>query len=297
MDDLDARPRTIEGYRYRLERHLLPRFARRKLTDISTDDVARLVVEMKRAGYAGWTTNSVLTTLSSMMRKAERRGLIGSNPVRGLERDERPAVEQAEKRILDEAELGKLLAGTGGYRPLIALLAFSGLRLGEALGLTWSDIAFPEGFIRVRAQLSRQRERVESKTAGSRREVVLVPQLALTLREHRMASRYKGETDFVFPAPDGRGRLHSVAARGIERAVTNAGLEGVTPHTFRHGFASMLIVGLKLDPVNVARQLGHADPSITLRVYSHLFERARAADEMRQKLGDGFGHLLASRPS
>jgi hypothetical protein len=59
----------------------------------------------------------------------------------------------------------------------------------------------------------------------------------------------------------------------------------------------MLIVGLKLDPVNVARQLGHSDPSITLSTYSHLFERARAADEMRQKLGDGFGHLLAARPS
>jgi hypothetical protein len=135
------------------------------------------------------------------------------------------------------------------------------------------------------------------KTAGSRREVVLVPQLAKVLREHRMASRYKAPTDFVFPAPDGRGLLHSVAARGVERAVAKAGLEDVTPHTFRHGFASMLIVGLKLDPVNVARQLGHSDPSITLSTYSHLFERARHADEMRQALGDGFGHLLSARSS
>lgn len=199
--------------------------------------------------------------------------------------------------ILDEAELGKLLAGKGTYRVLIALLAFSGLRLGEALGLVWDDFAFDDGFIRVRVQLSRKRERVIEKTTGSRREVVLVPQLARILREHRMASRYKAPTDFVFPAPDGRGLLHSVAARGVARAVAAAGLEDATPHTFRHGFASMLIVGLKLDPVNVARQLGHADPSITLSTYAHLFERARAADEMRQKLGDGFGHLLARRPS
>jgi integrase len=88
-----------------------------------------------------------------------------------------------------------------------------------------------------------------------------------------------------------------VAARGVERAVAKAGLEGVTPHTLRRGFASMLIVGLKLDPVNVAGQLGHSDPSITLKTYSHLFARARHADEMRQKLGDGLGHLLAAESS
>lgn len=156
----------------------------------------------------------------------------------------------------------------------------------------WDDIDFKGGFVRVRAQLSRKRERVVEKTAGSRREVVLVPQLARILREHKMRSGYSKPSDFVFPAPDGRGLLHSVAARGVERAVTKAGLEDVTPHTFRHTFASMLIVGLKLDPVNVARQLGHSDPAITLSTYSHLFERARFADEMRQKLGDGFGHLL-----
>jgi integrase len=170
---------------------------------------------------------------------------------------------------------------------LVALFAFSGTRIGEALGLVWDDVDFESGFIRVRAQLSRKRERVIEKTAGSRREVVLVPQLAKVLREHRMASRFKAPTDFVFPAPDGRGLLHSVAARGIERAVTKAGLDDVTPHTFRHTFASMLIVGLKLDPVNVAGQLGHSDPAITLSTYSHLFERPprrRDAREARRRL-------------
>jgi integrase len=51
---------------------------------------------------------------------------------------------------------------------------------------------------------------------------------------------------------------------------------------------------LKLDPVNVARQLGHADPAITLRTYSHEFAKARHADEMRNAMAAGFGRLLAS---
>ena len=68
----------------------------------------------------------------------------------------------------------------------------------------------------------------------------------------------------------------------------------ISAHAFRHTFASLLIVGLKLDPVNVAAQLGHSNPNVTVGTYSHLFDKARAADSMRTALGDGFGHLLAA---
>jgi integrase len=61
-----------------------------------------------------------------------------------------------------------------------------------------------------------------------------------------------------------------------------------------HTFASALIVGLKLDPVNVAKQLGHVDPAITLRTYSHEFARARHTDERRDAMEAGFGRLLVS---
>jgi integrase len=114
-------------------------------------------------------------------------------------------------------------------------------------------------------------------------------------QRERGSERFKAPTDFVFPAPDGRGREHSSAANGIGRALERAGLAdaGISAHAFRHTFASMLIVGLKLDPARVAAQLGHGNPSITLGIYTHLFEQARHADELRAQLGEGFGHLLA----
>jgi integrase len=62
----------------------------------------------------------------------------------------------------------------------------------------------------------------------------------------------------------------------------------------RHTFVSLLIVGLKLDPVNDAPQLGHSNPNVTVGTYSHLFDKARAAESMRSALGDGFEHLLAA---
>jgi integrase len=205
----------------------------------------------------------------------------------------RPTIGSDKKRALDEDEIGKLLAAAGNFRALVAVGIFAGLRLGESLGLTWADVDFEDGFIRVRAQLGRDRQRVEVKSDAGARDVVLMPQLARVLREHRLVSPFSQDGDFVFPAPDGRGRDHRSASRGVERAVERAKLSDVSSHTFRHTFASLLIVGLRLDPVRVARQLGHASATTTLNTYAHLFENARHADELRASMEDGFGHLLA----
>jgi hypothetical protein len=51
---------------------------------------------------------------------------------------------------------------------------------------------------------------------------------------------------------------------------------------------------LKLDPVGVASQLGHLNPATTLKVYAHLFDQARHAEETRDRLSAGFGHLLSA---
>ena len=56
--------------------------------------------------------------------------------------------------------------------------------------------------------------------------------------------------------------------------------------------SEILIVGLNYDPVSVSRQLGHKKPSFTQDVYAHLFDKARHADELRDRLERGFGHLL-----
>jgi integrase len=159
LAELNRRPRTIEAYRYALNKHLLPRFKRRKLTEIGVEDVARLVMEMEKAGYAGWTINGTLTTLSAVMRKATRTGLVSANPVSKLERGERPKLGGGEKRILSSEEIAAVLAKADGFRALVAVLVFAGLRIGEALGLTWEDIDFEGGFIRVSKQLDRKRQR------------------------------------------------------------------------------------------------------------------------------------------
>jgi integrase len=100
----------------------------------------------------------------------------------------------------------------------------------------------------------------------------------------------------------GRGRIAATA----EAAATGRG-SVASPEAERHqgerervrandrhdpSYASLLIVGAKLDPVALAAQLGHSNPATTLRLYAHLFDKARHADEVRDKLEAGFGRLL-----
>jgi integrase len=311
MAGLTTRPRTVEKHRYTLNRHLLPRFRTRRLGEISTDDAAQLVADMakgiyfepvngrtvrkkRETPYAGTTIAAVVATLGMIMGKAKRRRLIPSNPVADLERSERPRVAASERRVLTENEISTLLAAAGDtFRPLIAVLIFSGLRLGEALGLQWQDVGFDSGFIHVRRQLGRDRQTADIKTATGRRDVVLMPELGKVLRKHKVAQIHCGDADFVFPAPNGRGRDHRSVSRGIERAVERAELgDGISAHNMRHTFASMLIVGLRYDPVRVSKQLGHTNAGFTAATYAHLFEQARHADELRDRMSEGFGRLL-----
>jgi integrase len=120
---------------------------------------------------------------------------------------------------------------------------------------------------------------------------------ASKLKAHRLASPYSQDEHFVFPAPDGRGRDHRSVGRGIERAVEWARLgAGISAHSSRHTDASQLIVGLGLDPVRVAKQLGHRNAGFTAATYAHMFEQARHADELRSS-GSGRRRNWAKPPA
>lgn len=120
-------------------------------------------------------------------------------------------------------------------------------------------------------------------------KVVLTPPLAAVLRGHRkrtLARGLSGPDRFVFSTRNGTALSHRNAARALTDACDAAGLDRIGFHTLRHGFASTLIVDLGLDPVQVSRQLGHAAPSITLDVYAHLFDRARHAANIRERMAE-----------
>ena len=203
-------------------------------------------------------------------------------------------------RVLQRNEIGTLLdAADTTHRPLLATAIFTGLRLGELLGLTWADIDFSAGLISVRRQLDRDGERVKPKTPQAIREVVLMPALARIVREHQLQSQFEDDDDPVFASAVGTPmHYRNVSRRGLDGAVKRAGLNGGSRpslrfHDLRHTFASLLIAE-GTNVVFVSGQLGHASPDITLKVYAHLFDRAAHAERARSALEDGYGKLLES---
>ena len=81
----------------------------------------------------------------------------------------------------------------------------------------------------------------------------------------------------------------NIERRGLRRAAEQAELNGqgrqpLRLHDLRHTFASHLIIDLRLDVAQVSRILGHARPSITLDTYTHLFDRAAHAADIRERM-------------
>jgi integrase len=155
LETLTVRSTTIALYTSHFNKHLVPAFGTRKLAEITPDHVAAWLAKQKRDGASPYTIRGRLTPLSLILRRAERAGLIGTSPVRKLEASERPASSNGERRSLDSAEIAKLLGAAGKHKVLVAVGAFGGLRISEALGLTWEDVDFDEGVLRVRKQLGR----------------------------------------------------------------------------------------------------------------------------------------------
>src|SRR5262245_59180110 len=101
-----------------------------------------------------------------------------------------------------------------------------------------------------------------------------------------MGSRYSRPEDYVFCSADGSPLAYRSLSERFQATVKRAGLNGegrpnLRWHDLRHTAASILI-GEGLNVVYVSRQLGHADPAITLRVYAHLFDRERHAEQARR---------------
>jgi integrase len=157
---------------------------------------------------------------------------------------------------------------------LFLLLARTGLRIGEALALQWSDIDFNGRFIKVERGISRGK--VEPPKSGKARLVDMSAQLAKTLRVHQLQSKKKGLSlgmgglpEYVFTNEKG-GFLNkdNWRRRVFLKALKKGELREIRIHDLRHTYATLRIS--KGDNIqDVSNQLGHHSVKLTLDVYNH----------------------------
>lgn len=167
--------------------------------------------------------------------------------------------------------------------PLYLLILGSGLRRGEALGLTWSDVDFAAGTVKVRRSLTAvggaRPELGEPKTGSSARTARVLPFAMEALRRHWESLSVVPldlSEALVFLSSTGTPIFPNNLTRDFAQLTERAGLGARHVHELRHAYAAeMLRHGVPLHVVS--RQLGHASVTITADVYGHVEPTESAA--------------------
>jgi integrase len=265
--------RTREYEQYVLDHHL-PTMKGRKVQDIASSDVAKVLRDM-RDTYSGWTCSAVYKVLKGTFGLALRRGVITRNPMDGLAPSERPKQQNAKKiAVLTADDMGRLVASatTERWKAAIGLAGFAGLRLGEIRGLRWGDIDLEGNTISISRSLLPDGTAKSPKTAAGIRTVPLLPMLRRLLVEWKLRSPWTGAEDYVICTAEGAPVQQRNLRRVLDQAKEAAGFDGTEDrlswHSLRHSFASMLATDLELPATTLARIVGHADAGFSLRVYA-----------------------------
>jgi integrase len=298
----ELRERTRIDYQWRLSNHLLPYFAKLRLSAITVEEVDRYRREKVRESKAvtaarqrqlamperdrkrlvrplsNGSINKTIRLLAVVLEQAVEYGYLDRNPAKGRKRllkEDKPT-----RSYLQPDQVAALLSAAGKIdadaregdtrrrRPLLATLTLAGLRISEALDLRWRDVNLDARRLRVAA----------AKTDAGVREVDLTPALQELLADYRSRSPYTQPGDLVFPTGAGkrdnpsnvRNRFLGSAAKLANADLRAAGREpmpDVTPHSLRRTFISLLLAA-GADVPYVMAQAGHTDPKMTLGLYA-----------------------------
>jgi integrase len=177
----DLGHRAYHNYRLQIRRHISPAFGRLKLSKLTAAHIQSLYAAKLRDGLKPSSVRYIHAVLHRALEQAVRFNLIPFNPAA---RVDPPKVRQEEITPLDTEQARKFLATAGGdrFEASYVLSLTVGLRMGEALGLRWSDIDLDTKTLRVSRQLQRVRDGgglVFSEPKNASRRTVDLPQRAV----------------------------------------------------------------------------------------------------------------------
>ena len=260
------KPAAIRAYRHALDCRILPHFAQKRLSDLSTITLQDFVDALLADGRSPSTIRNALLPLRAIYRRAHQRGEVPVNPTLNLAL---PAVRSSRDRVARADEAAGLLAALpAAERGLWATALYAGLRMGELQALDWADIDFDQNVIRVERSWDRQAGYIEPKSRAGKRRVPLTRTLRNHLLNHRL-HQGTGGTGRVFPNSRDGAFTPSVTNQRAKTAWAMAGLNRITLHECRHTYAAYMIAA-GVNPKALSTYMGHSSITITLDRYGHL---------------------------
>lgn len=251
-------------------------FGSTPVTEITPVDVRRFMADyVDRARPAKKTAVTQRQIVRNIMSYACRQGYIDTNPVQDIELPR--TLKKTPRDLPSDAEIRAAVSGWDLPFGMFALfLAYTGLRRGELLALTWEDVDLERGCIHVTKSLYYQHgtgtpQIKEPKTAKGTRTVPLLNALRIHLQPG---------TGLIFPSAHG-GYMRDKAFRANWQRFQVAAGVTCTPHQLRHAFATMLY-DANVPAKDAQDILGHAQLSTTQDIYTHIREARR--EKLRTQL-------------
>jgi integrase len=280
----DLAARTYHNYRLQLRQHIIPSIGRVKLSKLSPANVQALYAAKLRDGLKPSSVRYIHAVLHRALEQAVKWNLIPRNPARAadppkIREDEiTPLNSEQARRFLDAAAREK-------FEALYVLSLTAGLRMGEALGLRWTDIDLDAQTLRVNRQLQRmRRDGVKSGTLefsepknASRRTIDLSQRALEALSNHRkqqVVEQLKAGSNWqdnglVFATGKGTALdAQNVVNRGFKPLLRRTDLPDIRWHDLRHTCFTLLL-SRGVHPKYVQMLAGHASIQLTLDRYSH----------------------------
>lgn len=280
------RPTTWHGYEMaveRIKRHL----GKAKLQALSPLQIEKFYSTLLESGRSGGgalaakTVRNTHVVLRKALADAERLELVHRNAAGTAQA---PSVQRPEYITWSSDELKEFLSAIRSDRLYAAfvLLATTGMRRGEVLGLRWGDLDFDAAELAVAHTITTAGfDQIVSgppKTPRSRRHVYLDDATVAILREHRKRQRedrlaagpaWDSENDLVFRDELG-GSIHpDWFSYEFERLIRKTGAKRIRLHDLRHTYATLALKA-GMHPKIVSERLGHATVGVTLDLYSHV---------------------------
>jgi integrase len=263
-------------------KHIAPHLDDLPLREITVSVLRRWQAGLIAAGIGHGAIMRARAVLSSMLRHAAESEAMPANPLALVRAPRAPHREQV--RPLAPATVERIRAFLGARdATLVSVLAYAGLRPGEALALRWSDVR--ERTILVQRASDGYGDVKTTKTRSVRTVRLLAP-LAADLRQWRLASGRPDDDTLIFPGIDGRTVTREAWKSWTRRTwadawrAAQAGQAGRTPRVYdlRHSYVSLLLAEGRTIHY-VATQAGH-DAQLTLSTYGHLLAEFADADRI-----------------
>lgn len=286
---------TITGYADHIRLYLAPKLGHVKLRDLRAVHVQRMINELTAGERSNTTVERVHACLCSALARATKRGLIAYNAAARTLVD-LPPTTKPQVHPWTAEELGVFLDSISVHRmgALFEVIAYTGMRRGEAMGVRWSDVDFARRELTVRQQIKEPRNRrpacpvcgvvhpgAEFDTPKSKGRDGIPIELddatigaLLAHKLHQDAERAEWgdayvDHDLVFARESGDPLNTNMVHKTFHHLIDKAKLRRIRLHDLRHGHASlMLAAGVELELVS--KRIGHSSTTITADMYQHL---------------------------